>query len=83
MSAFGNFLRSWDKYGQPISVNYKGEDAFRTPIGGLITILAYCLVIAYSVVKGEQLVSRANPNVTSTTEYINYMVDSEKYNLAG
>ena len=64
-------------------MNYKGEDAFRTPTGGLVTILAYCLVIAFSIVKGEQLLSRANPNVTSTTEFINYMVDDKKFNLAG
>lgn len=81
MSAFGNYIRSQDKYGVPIGVNYQGDDTFKTKIGGVVTLLTYCVVLAYTLTKITQLIQRTNPNVATTTEFVNYETDLTRYNL--
>ena len=81
MSSFGSFIRGLDRYGQPVTVNYQGEDTYKTKTGGILTILVYALVATYTVLKANQLVLRDNPNVTSTTEFVNYETDTTTYNL--
>mgnify|MGYP001626562620 CR=1 FL=1 len=44
-SRFGDFLKERDIYGQPISINYKGSDVFKTKIGALVSLLTYMLII--------------------------------------
>lgn len=50
-------------------------------MGGLLTILTYTIVLAYTYIKANQMIVRDNPNVTSTTEFTNYETDDELYNL--
>eukprot|EP00347_Sterkiella_histriomuscorum_P017583 403348782 len=40
-------LRSIDQFGHPIQLNYKGEEAFKSSIGGIFTIISLFLVIGY------------------------------------
>ncbi len=42
---FVDFLVDFDIFGQPIGVNYKGKDVFKTKIGALITLMVYIVII--------------------------------------
>jgi hypothetical protein len=41
------FLRSIDKYGIPVGLTYKNEPEITSVVGGLATILARIIIIAY------------------------------------
>ena len=65
-------LVSLDKFGAPITVNFKGEDSFKTVIGAIASIFAYGLVLAFFIVKGNQFWTRDNSNVLTFSSLINY-----------
>ena len=45
LGRFGDFLVEKDIYGQPITVNYMGSDAFKTKLGAFVTLLTYALML--------------------------------------
>ena len=45
MGEFSDFIVSFDIFGHPIGVNYKGEDTFKTRIGAFCTVGIYVLTI--------------------------------------
>ena len=53
-----------DVYGQSISLTYKGEDSFKSPIGTAISILVLVLLMAFGFYKFIILIYRINPDVS-------------------
>ena len=51
-------IKGRDIYGQPISLNYKGDDTFKTVPGGLLSMLLLFLIIAYAFLKGKYMVDK-------------------------
>lgn len=49
MNYFGEILKRQDIYGHKISLLYRGEDAFRTKFGGLLTVATYVLILIQMV----------------------------------
>lgn len=47
------FLLAQDMFGQPMRVNYRGDDHFRTKLGAFISILMYALLIYNLMGLGE------------------------------
>ena len=45
MGKFSDFITSFDIFGHPVGVNYKGEDTFKTRVGAFCTIGMYVLTI--------------------------------------
>ena len=45
LGRFCDFLVEKDIYGQPITVNYMGSDAFKTKLGAFVTLLTYALML--------------------------------------
>ena len=70
-----------DTYGVPVTVNYRGEDTYKTRFGALLSLLSYFLIISFAVEKGVMLVERNSPSITVTTEVIDYANDGTLYNL--
>jgi hypothetical protein len=61
-------------YGTPITFNVAGEDAVKTYIGTIFTLITYIIIGAYSLLLFTTFVTRANPNVTTT--YVQNKFDS-------
>ena len=78
-----NCLKSFDSYGVPITVNYRGNDTYRTAFGAILSIMAGIVVLAYAAVQSEQLVLRNGPSITNTIEEVDYATDTKKLDLAG
>ena len=53
---FIKFFRSFDKFGEPVKVLYKGEDIYKTKMGALFSLILYSLVLVYMGMKAIQLV---------------------------
>ena len=58
---FGNFVRSFDVFGEPVSLNYKGEQSFKTIIGALFTLVLKLFIIFYAATALLDMFARANP----------------------
>ena len=50
-SRFFGFFRSFDNFGQPVGLNFGGEDTFKSLPGGLLTLILYMVMGAYSVMQ--------------------------------
>lgn len=42
-------LRRRDMFGKPVSLNYKGEEKFKTVLGGLLSILVVFIMIVFAL----------------------------------
>ena len=48
----------------PIAINYKGEESYKTSLGGIISCLTYLFIFSYSYQKILNLVNRDDANVS-------------------
>ena len=46
------FVKSFDLYGQPITLNYQGEDTFKTCPGGFISMIILGIMLFYALLRG-------------------------------
>ena len=51
-----DFVKSRDIYGHPITLNYQGDDTYKTFIGGCISLALLAFVAAYAFLKGKYMV---------------------------
>ena len=72
MSALIQRFKNWDRFGEPVTVNYEGDDTFKTCGGACFSLFTYILVLAFAVVQAEQLLLRTDPAISQTTEFVNY-----------
>ena len=56
---FGALLKIFDIYGHKISVNYRGGGAFKTKLGGLVSLATFVLIIVNTVNLITQFVDRS------------------------
>ena len=52
-----NCIKSRDRFGEPISLNYKGEKVFTTLPGGLISIAMMSILTLYFCLKFAKMIS--------------------------
>ena len=48
MFKFIDLIRSLDKFGEPISLNYKGETSFKTILGATFSIALNVFIMVYA-----------------------------------
>ena len=77
-----NFLTSFDVFGEPISLNYKGDKSFKTFIGAFFTIMIKTFLMVYAGQQLLKLFSYDDPTIqiVSHTEFLTYLnVQFTKY----
>ena len=55
-------------FGQPMGVNYKGDNHFRTKLGACVSILMYVLLISNLMSLGEAFLDGSRQNETQQSE---------------
>ena len=63
----GDMIKNRDIYGQPINLNYQGDDSFRTIPGGILSIILLGLVLCYSFIKGKYMINKEQWQITQQT----------------
>ena len=53
----GNKIRDQDMYGQPINLNFDGEETYNTIPGGLISIIFLISILSYALLKTKFMVN--------------------------
>ena len=58
------FVRDRDIYGQAVTLNYKGDDTFKTFPGGILSLFVTLAVLSYAALKTKYLTDRENWSLT-------------------
>ena len=69
-SIFGK-IRDHDIYGQPISLNFEGDDTFKTFPGGILSILFKIVLLGYILSKFEAMHQKHDWQITQQTVVAN------------
>ena len=59
-----NVVKAFDKFGEKVSFNHKGNDTYRTKLGGFFGFATYVTVLAFTLTRVIKMVEK-----TSTTLY--------------
>ena len=57
MKSFQNYFKSYDGYGEPIQVSYKGSPTYQTGIGAILTLSLQAFMLAYLVTESLALLN--------------------------
>ena len=60
-------MRSFDEYGQPISLNYQGSEAFQTLPGGLLSIMVLLVMLGYGILRFDEMIKKKDWMITQQT----------------
>ena len=69
MASFGKFLKRQDTFGQPVTLNYRGMDQYKTCWGALLTLLHKSFIFVVAVISILDLLDYRDPNVTQYNIY--------------
>ena len=62
-----NYIKSYDEYGQPISLNYQGSETFQTLPGGLLSVAVRIILICYTLLKFTAMTDKKDWAITQQT----------------
>ena len=63
-----DLFRRMDGFAKPVAVNYRGREAFSSVGGGCLSLLIALVIIAFTAVRVEQLVTRRAPRIVQGLE---------------
>ena len=60
---FLKFILARDVLGHPITINYKGEDTYKTKVGAFLSIGVQVMVLIFLAMKVIALIDMSDPNI--------------------
>ena len=60
-------LRSLDSFGEPVSLNYKGDSAYKTLPGAFLTLVLKGFIFVMTLLSFFDLIAYRNPNVVQVS----------------
>ena len=64
MKRFGKFLKEQDAFGHPVTINFSGEDNFKTAWGALLTLMQKGFILVVTILGVIDLFNYRDPNIT-------------------
>lgn len=58
-------ITTYDQFGTPITVNFKGEDTYKTFFGAVVSLALAALILYYMWIMIGKMVERSDPDLTS------------------
>jgi len=77
-----SIVKSRDMYGKTFTFTYKGEDEFKTTIGGVISIAIQVVLAIYAIMLLRVMAQRGDTNKSRNTMVQDLSSDTEKITLA-
>ena len=62
--SLSKLLKSIDSFGHPIQVNYKGEETFKSQVGGVLSLLSLALTLVLVLKAVIEMVVMEEPTLT-------------------
>ena len=76
-----DLLRNRDQFGQPVVLNFKGSDTYKTHIGGLLSMAYIALIVVFLVVKVKQMAANDMLEIETQTMVLEDDELERKYDL--
>jgi hypothetical protein len=67
ISSVASFFLKLDYFGRPVSLTFKGEDKFKTPIGAITTVICGILILAYCIFRFLPIVEQERTRISKNT----------------
>ena len=83
MKFFTDWIRSIDKFSDPVQVKYKGAGALKTHCGGVLSLISKIVVTFFMLTNAQRMFWKLNPVVSRTESFSDYDTDTAAYNIAG
>ena len=64
MPSITSYLRSYDSFGEPVSLNYKGDSSYKTLLGAVLTLCLNTFLLVYAADQLLALVKYQDPTVS-------------------
>ena len=58
-------IKSQDAFGQPININYQGNETFQTLPGGVLSILMMVFFVGYTLLKTKYMINHEEWSLNS------------------
>ena len=69
MLNFLKYLTSLDAFGEPVTLNYKGESSFKTGVGAFFTIILRAFILSYGLIMLIGVLQYEDPQIAQYTIY--------------
>ena len=69
MNTLTKFFVSFDGYGNPVTVNYRGDDTYKTCLGALCTLIVKSFLLVFLGTALLELASYKDPQISQYTIY--------------
>ena len=70
-----NRCKNFDMYGRPVSLTFKGNEKYKTPIGAVLTIFVVSLLLTYALFNSLKLDNLQQPIQTVFHESSFYQIN--------
>ena len=80
MKRLGGLLRRQDAFGEPITINYRGETTFTTMLGAIVSFAEKVFILVVAVMGLIDLFTYKDPNITQYSIYDSRQ-DNKEYNF--
>ena len=64
------FLREFDRFGQPVGLTYKNNPSYNTPIGGVFTMVTFCIFMCWLAMEVIDVYMPPGKHSVSTSETV-------------
>jgi hypothetical protein len=65
-------IRSIDYFAQPVQIFFNGEKKYSTVLGGLVSLIIFCITVALIFNSSTNLFNRTNPLTSMTNTFLRY-----------
>ena len=69
MKRLGGLLRKQDAFGEPVTINYRGDTTFTTMLGAIVSFVEKVFILVVAVMGLIDLYTYKDPNVTQYSIY--------------
>ena len=69
MKRLGGLLRKQDAFGEPVSINYRGDTTFTTMLGAIVSFVEKIFILVVAVMGLIDLFTYQDPNITMYSVY--------------
>ena len=63
----GEWLRGYDNYGQAVTLNYQGDDTYKTIPGGILSLFSLICMFFYTILKLKYMLYKEEWELTQQT----------------
>ena len=74
-------LRNMDRFAQPILLNYKHEDSFKSACGGTLSLLVGLMTLIYVIQAVWPIFIEPEFTVDRTSNFVNFAENTDRFNF--